>query len=67
MNNSVVTMLLDEQSKQLLMLRDKLDGHGVRVSADKGYQYERAKMIGMLEIARAFDVDIDNYRWVYAC
>jgi hypothetical protein len=44
-----------------------LEEKEVRVSADAGYQFERAKMIGMLDMARAFDVNIDEYRWVYAC
>jgi hypothetical protein len=67
MNNTVATMLLNEQSKQLLSLRGRLEEKEVRVSADAGYQFERAKMIGMLDMARAFDVNIDEYRWVYAC
>jgi hypothetical protein len=67
MNNTVATMLLNEQSKQLLSLRRRLEEKEVRVSADAGYQFERAKMIGMLDMARAFDVNIDEYRWVYAC
>jgi hypothetical protein len=67
MNNTVATMLLNEQSKQLLSLRGRLEEKEVRVSADAGYQFERAKMIGMLDMARAFDVNIDEYRWIYAC
>jgi hypothetical protein len=67
MNNTVATMLLNEQSKQLLSLRGRLEDKEVRVSADAGYQFERAKMIGMLDMARAFDVNIDEYRWIYAC
>ena len=67
MNNTVATMLLNEQSKQLLSLRGRLEEKEVRVSADAGYQFERAKMIGMLDMARAFDVNIDEYRWVYSC
>ena len=67
MNNTVATMLLNEQSKQLLSLRGRLEEKEVRVSADAGYQFERAKMIGMLDMARAFDMNIDDYRWVYAC
>jgi hypothetical protein len=67
MNNTVATMLLNEQSKQLLSLRGRLEEKEVRVSADAGYQFERAKMIGMLDMARAFDMNIDEYRWVYAC
>lgn len=61
------TILLKEQSNFLLNLRESLEKRNVRVSENRTYQFERAKMIGMLDMARAIDLDIDEYRWVYAC
>ena len=59
--------LLQEQSRFLLNLRESLEKQNVRISDDKTYQWERAKMIGMLDMARAIDLDIDDFRWVYSC
>jgi hypothetical protein len=59
--------LLTEQSRFLLNLRESLEKQNIRVSDNRTYQWERAKMIGMLDMARAMDLDIDDYRWVYAC
>jgi hypothetical protein len=59
--------LLTEQSRFLLNLRESLEKQNVRVSDNSTYQWERAKMIGMLDMARAIDLDIDEFRWVYSC
>jgi hypothetical protein len=59
--------LLTEQSRFLLNLRESLEKQNVRVSDNSTYQWERAKMIGMLDMARAIDLDIDDFRWVYSC
>lgn len=59
--------LLQEQSRFLLNLRESLEKQNVRVSDNSTYQWERAKMIGMLDMARAIDLDIDDFRWVYSC
>jgi hypothetical protein len=59
--------LLQEQSRFLLNLRESLEKRNVRVSDNSTYQWERAKMIGMLDMARAIDLDIDDFRWVYSC
>jgi hypothetical protein len=59
--------LLTEQSRFLLNLRESLEKQNIRVSDNSTYQWERAKMIGMLDMARAIDLDIDDFRWVYSC
>jgi hypothetical protein len=59
--------LLTEQSRFLLNLRESLEKRNIRVSDNSTYQWERAKMIGMLDMARAMDMDIDDFRWVYSC
>lgn len=59
--------LLQEQSRFLLNLRESLEKQNVRVSDNSTYQWERAKMIGMLDMARAMDLDINDFKWVYAC
>lgn len=59
--------LLKNQANFLLSLRDKLEARNIRVSGDNTYQWERAKMIGMLDMARTIDVNIDEFRWVYSC
>lgn len=59
--------LLTEQSRFLLNLRESLEKQNIRVSDNRTYQWERAKMIGMLDMARAIDLDIDDFRWVYSC
>jgi hypothetical protein len=59
--------LLTEQSRFLLNLRESLEKQNIRVSNNSTYQWERAKMIGMLDMARAMDMDIDDFRWVYSC
>lgn len=59
--------LLQEQSRFLLNLRESLEKQNIRVSDNRTYQWERAKMIGMLDMARAIDLDIDDFRWVYSC
>jgi hypothetical protein len=59
--------LLQEQSRFLLNLRESLEKQNIRVSNNSTYQWERAKMIGMLDMARAIDLDIDDFRWVYSC
>ena len=59
--------LLQEQSRFLLSLRESLEKQNIRVSDNRTYQWERAKMIGMLDMARAIDLDIDDFRWVYSC
>jgi hypothetical protein len=59
--------LLTEQSRFLLNLRESLEKQNIRVSDNSTYQWERAKMIGMLDMARAMDMDIDDFRWVYSC
>ena len=59
--------LLKEQSRFLLNLRESLEKQNIRVSDNRTYQYERAKMIGMLDMARAMDLDINDFKWVYAC
>lgn len=67
MNNSISLMVLNDQSEMLLKLRKDLDEQNILVTTNNRYQFERAKMLGMLEMARAFDMNIDTYRWVYAC
>ena len=59
--------LLKEQSRFLLNLRESLEKQNIRVSNNSTYQWERAKMIGMLDMARAMDLDINDFKWVYAC
>ena len=59
--------LLKSQANFLLSLREKLELRNIRVSGDNTYQWERAKMIGMLDMARTIDVNIDEFRWVYSC
>jgi hypothetical protein len=59
--------LLTEQSRFLLNLRESLEKQNIRVSDNRTYQWERAKMIGMLDMARAMDLDINDFKWVYAC
>jgi hypothetical protein len=59
--------LLTEQSRFLLNLRESLEKQNIRVSNNSTYQWERAKMIGMLDMARAMDMDIEDFRWVYSC
>jgi hypothetical protein len=59
--------LLQEQSRFLLNLRESLEKQNIRVSDNRTYQWERAKMIGMLDMARTIDLDIDDFRWVYSC
>ena len=59
--------LLQEQSRFLLSLRESLEKQNIRVSDNRTYQWERAKMIGRLDMARAIDLDIDDFRWVYSC
>ena len=59
--------LLTEQSRFLLNLRESLEKQNIRVSDNRTYEWERAKMIGMLDMARAIDLDIDDFRWVYSC
>jgi hypothetical protein len=59
--------LLTEQSRFLLNLRESLEKRNIRVSDNSTYTWERAKMIGMLDMARAMDIDIDDFRWVYSC
>jgi hypothetical protein len=59
--------LLTEQSRFLLNLRESLEKRNIRVSDNSTYIWERAKMIGMLDMARAMDMDIDDFRWVYSC
>jgi hypothetical protein len=59
--------LLTEQSRFLLNLRESLEKQNIRVSDNSTYQWERAKMIGMLDMARTIDLDIDDFRWVYSC
>ena len=59
--------LLQEQARFLLNLRESLEKQNVRVSDNRSYQWERAKMIGMLDIAKSLDMDIDDFRWVYSC
>jgi len=67
MNNTISLMVLNDQSEMLLKLRKDLDEQNFLVTTNNRYHLERAKMIGMLEMARAFDMNIDTYRWVYAC
>lgn len=59
--------LLKNQADFLLSLREKLESRNIRVSGDNTYQWERAKMIGMLDMARTIDINIDEFRWVYSC
>lgn len=59
--------LLTEQSRFLLNLRESLEKQNIRVSDNRTYQWERAKMIGMLDMARSMDLDINDFKWVYSC
>jgi hypothetical protein len=67
MNNSISVRILNDQAERLEQIKERLEQENARIFTDTEYQNERARMLGMMEMAKVFDVNIDDYRWVYAC
>jgi hypothetical protein len=67
MNNSISVRILNDQAERLEQIKERLEQENERIFTDTEYQLERARMLGMMEMAKVFDVNIEDYRWVYAC
>lgn len=61
-NNSIIQNL-DQQEKYILSIRERLEKRNLRTS--QSLEYERAKFIGMLEIAKILEIDVSTYSWIY--
>lgn len=62
------TLIIDQLKQQetyLLNLRESLEKRWLKACDSKAFQYERAKFIGMLDIAKKLDIDISPFNWVY--
>lgn len=63
-----ILKIVREQERVVLATRDRIerlrrfDGH---ISDNKTFAYERAKLIGMLDILDAMNVDRSEFNWIF--
>lgn len=56
---------LDQQEAFILRLQETLDSRGIKWIENSTWKFERAKMIGMIEIARLTGLNITSYSWIF--
>lgn len=54
-----------QQENYLLALRESCDKKGYYLPSHTPYQYERAKLIGMVDMLSAVGIDTDSFNWIY--
>jgi len=55
-----------KQQEQKIKDRSKFcDEKRIPLSIDRGIQSEKQKMLGMIEVAQAIELDITEFRYVY--
>jgi len=56
---------IKDQERYLLNTRERAQYLRENLHTSKTYQYERAKFIGMLEIAKMAKVDTTEFNWIF--
>lgn len=56
---------LREQEQVLLKLRESLERRLINVHQNKTWQYERAKLIGMMDICDVMGIDRKEFNWIF--
>jgi len=62
------TILLNkvrEQEQFMLKLRDRLLLRDIKLDENKSWLYERAKMIGMIDMLDALSIDRSEFNWIF--
>lgn len=62
--NALEKQALDLEAS-LLRLREGIEKRGRKVNEDKTFAYDRARLIGMLEILSAIGINTDSFKWIY--
>lgn len=60
-----ITKSLKDQEQYLLNTRERAVRLRENLYNSKTYQYERAKFIGMLEVAKIANVDTTEFSWIF--
>ena len=54
-----------EQERILLATKTRLEARNLRASENSIYQHERAKLIGMLDILDALEINRTEFNWIF--
>ncbi len=54
-----------EQEGYLLKLRESLERRLISVNDNKTWNFERAKMIGMLDVCDVLKIDRSQFNWIF--
>lgn len=49
----------------LLSTRERCEKLRKPLNENATFQYERAKFIGMLDLAKKLDIDVSEFNWIY--
>ena len=60
----IILTQLKQQETYVLNIRDRLVKRGLP-QTNATLQYERAKMIGMIDIAKSVGIDTTEFNWIY--
>lgn len=64
MEQIVINTLRSEETF-LINTRERNEKLRKPLSENKTFQYERAKFIGMLDLAKKLDIDVSEFNWIY--
>lgn len=56
---------MELEEKQVEHFRDSCERSGRPYNESPGLIYYRARLMGMIDLAAAFGVDADRFKWVY--
>ena len=65
MNNEILLQKVRQQESYLLKLRESLERRLISINDSKSYQFERAKMIGMMDILDLLKIDRSEFNWIF--
>lgn len=55
----------EKQGQLLLRMRESIEIHNKSTDHSSTYQFERAKLIGMLSVLDALQVDRSTFNWIF--
>ena len=61
----IVLNELKSQENFLINTRERNEKLRKPLSENQTFQYERAKFIGMLDLAKKLDIDVSEFNWIY--
>lgn len=61
----IVLNTLRSEETFLINTRERNEKLRKPLSENKTFQYERAKFIGMLDLAKKLDIDVSEFNWIY--